>query len=136
MRPSRAGLECTHVGVRQRLRPVVTHSWVNDDASGRVEAVEIQAQEQAIAGSGLIVESRSNHPVIGLSALMTQIGVQCINSVRYLLEVYGISRIRRGIVARQRQRPDSAQAASSQPGYQNWRPRTKAGSSDSSPRPS
>lgn len=39
VRPSQAGLEAMHVGVGQRLRPVVAHGWVSDDASGRVEPV-------------------------------------------------------------------------------------------------
>ena len=103
VRPAETGLEGTHVGVRQRLCPIVSDCRVGDYASGRVEPVQIQAEEQAIAGAGLVVQTGRNHQVVTLSCTGSEIGIQRVQSVRYLLQVYGISRVRRAVAARYRQ---------------------------------
>ncbi len=62
MRPSYSGLEGMDLGVGERLRAIVTDRRVEDDASGRVESIHIEAEEKAVAGGGLVVEARGNAP--------------------------------------------------------------------------
>ena len=100
MRPSQARLEIVHIVVSQRLRPINSYRADGDNASGRVEPVHIEAQEQAIPGTGLVVQPGGNHQIVFLPWLDPKIGGQRVQSIRHLLKVYGIGRVRRAVVAR------------------------------------
>jgi hypothetical protein len=109
VRPSHAGLETY---ARRRwpafAGPIVAHRRVGDDASGRVEPVQIQAEEQAIAGTGLVVQPGRKSPNRCAFGFGAEIGIQRVDDVRHLLQVHRIGGIGRGVAAGYRQGPFGA----------------------------
>ena len=86
--PSHGGLEGTDIGVGQGLRAIVADRRVKDDASGRIEVVEIEGEKQAIPLRGLIIQPGRDHPIVALSGFDSEIGVQRVDGVRDLLEIH------------------------------------------------
>jgi len=69
---------------------------------GRVEAVHVETEEQAIAGGGLIVQPGRITQSLRFLVVGPD-GVQRVDSARYLLQVCRIVRVRREIGAWLRQ---------------------------------
>jgi len=88
--PSEACLECVHVGVGQGLKSVITDGGIGDDAAGGVEAIDVEAEKEAVAGRGLIIEAGRHDQVIALAGACAEIRVQGKDGVRHLLEIEGI----------------------------------------------
>ena len=99
MRPSQAGLEVMHVSVSEGLQSIVADGGIGDDASGRVEAVHVETEEEAVASGGLVIQARGEHPIIALSGPDAEIGIQRVDHVRHLLQIDRIGVVGRRVAA-------------------------------------
>src|SRR5271167_2410255 len=87
MRPTRAGLVVTHETVSQRADAKQRRRGGRDFSVGRIKAVEIHAQVQAILRARLVIELREQHQIVAEPRVSPQIGMNRVQSIRDLLQI-------------------------------------------------
>ena len=87
MRPSQVDHSGMHCVIGQDRGAVVAYVGVGVFSARGIEQIPVPAEEEAVAGRGLIVKPWRKDKVVALPRLRTQVGVQCVDHICNLLQV-------------------------------------------------
>src|SRR5262249_35293327 len=93
-------LVVSDISVGQSLGAVQGNRVPGDFSTRGIEVVEVQAEKERVARSRPKIKAGEESQIIVLSGLFAEVGIQCVQGVRNLLQVDGIVRVGSPTVAR------------------------------------